>query len=105
MDTFVVDLTWVTLAVSIVLPILVGIVTKQVANGRIKAALLLFFSALTGMLNQVIAEQGVLTKETIIAAVVAYVVATASHFGFWKPVEVTGSEGVVQTKTSDFGVG
>lgn len=101
----VADLAWLTLLAAPFLPILVGLVTKRFADGSVKALLLLLLSAITGVVNQAILSGGLLSKETVIAAVVAYVIAVASHYGFLKPSSITGTDGVVQRKTENVGVG
>jgi hypothetical protein len=104
-ETLAVDVAWLTLLLSLVIPIAVGFVTKKVADSSVKAVILLFLSAATAVLNQAVLDEGVFKKETVVVAVTSFVIATATHYGFLKPVHVTGSEGVVQTKTANVGIG
>ena len=87
--------------VGTVLPIVVGVVTKQVRSGAVKSSLLALLSGLTGALNVAINEGGVFTKETIVAAAITWVTAVATYYGFLKP---SGVSPKVNEKTADFGV-
>jgi hypothetical protein len=90
----------------IVFPIIVGIVTKATAPAWVKALTLTVLSTIGGFLSQAITENGhVDLKRVFVSTVTVFVVGVATHFGLWKPSEVTGSTGKVQTKTADFGVG
>lgn len=97
-----IDVVYIAPIVGVFLPILVGIVTKQVAHSGIKASLLAGLSAISGVLISAQEAGGLVAKEVIVAAFLTWVVAVATHYGFWKPTDVTGS---VQNKTKDFGVG
>lgn len=93
---------WLTVVINVLLPIVVALVTNRTADGAVKALVLLTLSALSGYLVQVLAavQAGVLIdwSQVTFTAVVGLVVAVASHFGLWKPVGLTGSNGVVQVK-------
>ncbi len=104
-ESVVLDVTFLTMVVAPLLPVLVGLITKQVASGGVKAVLLLFVSGVTGVVNQAIQNEGLVTKEALAATIVAFVIAVATHYGLLKPNSVTGSEGVVQTKTAGIGLG
>lgn len=85
----VIDVGILTIVVGSLLPILVGIVTKKVESSGLKASLLLFLSALSGLAATAINGGGIISSQTLVAAVVAYVVAVASHFGFYSPSGIT----------------
>ncbi len=87
---------------SVFLPILVGIVTKQVAHPALTSILLALFSAANGVVSSAILDHGIITKATLSAAFISWVVAVASYYGFLRP---TGVAPAVQEKTADFGVG
>jgi hypothetical protein len=82
------------LAVSTVLPILVGLVTTRVTHPGRKAVLLAALSALTGLLT----EWGEAAKNEAaynvgagaLAALVYFGAAVAMHYGLWKPTGVSG---------------
>jgi uncharacterized membrane protein YhiD involved in acid resistance len=81
---------WLTLAVTLLLPILVGLVTKASWSSGLKAVLLLAFSAATAIISNLLAVDGVTDVGPMVTAVIStFVIAVASHFGFWKPTEVS----------------
>lgn len=102
MDVVALDMSYWTLLSSLVLPLLVGIVTKDVASRAIKSTALLFLSAANGVVSSAIANAGILTKETAVAAVISFVVAVGSYYGFLEP---SGAAAKVADKTSGIGVG
>lgn len=81
----VVSISILTLVIGVVLPILVGIVTKKVESRKLKGALLILFSSISGLITTGISANGVFTSDAIVAAVVSYVIATAMYYGVWKP--------------------
>lgn len=85
----VVDMALLAIVVGTVLPILVGIVTKEVASGALKSVILAFLSAVTGLVNGAINADGLFTKEAVIAAAVTWVTAVATYYGFLKPTDVS----------------
>ena len=104
MEVFTVDAIVVTALIGAVLPLLIGVVTKTNLHSGLKGALLLLFSAIEGLLVTATQADGtaVLSKESIIFAIIGWVSAVATYNGLWKPSEVAGS---VQTKTARFGIG
>lgn len=91
----------VSAAVGTLLPIVVALITARVADGATKALTLLALAALSGVLTELGDALAAGTpwewQQSVYAAVLAYVVAVASHFGLWKPAAVTGSGGGIQT--------
>ena len=97
------SLTWVqvlSVVASVLLPIAVALVTARVADGAVKALVLLGLAAVTGLLTAwltaINAGQPFDLLQAGFDTLVAFVIATAAHFGLWRPVNVTGSTGVVQ---------
>lgn len=81
---------WIGLTVSVVLPVLVGLVTTRVTHSGVKAVLLLALSGANGLLVE-LADPGPdfdLGTATVLA-LVAFATAVLAHFGFWKPVGVS----------------
>jgi hypothetical protein len=93
---------WLSLAINVLLPIVVALVTSRVADGAVKALVLLVLSALATYLVAILAsvEAGTAVdwSQTTFTALVGLVVAVSSHFGVWKPTGLTGSDGVIQRK-------
>jgi divalent metal cation (Fe/Co/Zn/Cd) transporter len=87
--------SWVailTLLVSTILPILVGLVTKVVTSAAKKATLLALLSAATGLGSELL---NALTSHTaydlfvgLVTFVTVFIVGVALHYGFWKPTGV-----------------
>ncbi len=104
--TVTLDQYWLTMIISVFLPMIVALVTKQVASGGLKAVILLFLSAVTGTLTQIAAANGVFDlKDAIVATVMSFVIAVGIHFGLLSPTGLTGSEGKIQSKTANVGLG
>lgn len=92
------NLDWIQvlgIVVSVVLPILVALITNSATDARWKAILLAGLSAITGFGTEVLKA---LTEHTVynvgqglLAALAAFLVASAMYFGLWKPTGVTSS--------------
>ncbi len=81
---------WIGLLVSVVLPVLVGLVTKRVTHAGFKAVLLLALSTLNGFLVE-FANPGPDWdfSTAVILSLVAFAVGVLTHFGLWKPTGVS----------------
>jgi len=78
------------LLVTVVMPIAVGLVTKVTTNSSVKSLLLVLLSAINGFLSEWLAAGDTYDwVRGLLTAVVAYVVAVASHFGVWIPTGAT----------------
>jgi hypothetical protein len=82
---------WLGLLVSVVLPVLVGLVTTRVTNAGIKAVLLLALSTATGFVTEYAGphDAGYSVGTAAALALVSFGTGVLSHFGFWKPVGVS----------------
>lgn len=79
------------LLVTLVLPVLVGLVTTRVTSAGKKAALLLALTAITGFLVELgNAGPDYNVGSGVFYTVVGFLVAVATHFGFLKPTGVSG---------------
>jgi len=83
---------WLGLLVSVILPVLVGLVTTRVTNAGIKAVLLLALSTATGFVTEYAGphDAGYSVGTAAVLALVSFGTGVLSHFGFWKPVGVSG---------------
>lgn len=93
-------LSWpliIGLLVSTVLPLLVGLVTKTVTNGGVKAVILAALAAATGLFSELgatITSGGTYDLGTgLLAALGAFLIAVGLHFGLYKP---TGAAAAAQ---------
>lgn len=81
---------WLGLAVSVVLPVLVGLVTTRVTHAGVKAVLLLALSGLNGFLVEYAAPgPGYDVGTAAVLSLVAFGTGVLSHFGLWKPTGVS----------------
>jgi hypothetical protein len=82
---------WLGLLISVVLPVLVGLVTTRVTHPGVKAVLLLALSTVNGFVVEYAGphDAGYSVGTAAVLALVAFSVAVLSHFGFWKPVGVS----------------
>lgn len=83
--------------ISVVLPILVGLVTTKVTNSSTKAVLLALLAMLTGLGTELLESINTGTSYDLGNALVfwlgSFAVAVSMHFGFWKS---TGASAKVQ---------
>jgi predicted Na+-dependent transporter len=86
------DLNWTMvlgLVVSVLLPLVVGLVTTRMTDSGAKAALLAGLAALTGLLtemaNAISLEQPYNLAAGLIFAITSFVIAVGMHFGLYKP--------------------
>ncbi len=90
---------WLTLFIGVILPLLVGLVTRWNASAGLRAVLLLALAAIASFLSE--ALDAVNTGTTfdagaaLLAAGSAFLVAVGMHFGFWKATGI--SEAVKNT--------
>jgi hypothetical protein len=82
---------WLGLVVSVVLPVLVGLVTTRVTNSGWKAILLLALSTANGFLVELAGphDAGYSVGTAAVLALVSFATGVLAHFGFWKPVGVS----------------
>lgn len=88
---------WIGLVISVVLPVLVGLVTTRVTHAGVKAVLLLALSAANGFLVEFAGphDAGYSVGTAAVLALVSFATGVLSHFGLWKP---TGLSGVAQDR-------
>lgn len=84
--------TWIqllTLAVTVLLPLIVGLVTTSAVSGGVKALLLAALAAVTGLGSELLAAlnagQAYDLATGLFLAVTSFLVAVGMHFGLWKP--------------------
>lgn len=90
------------LVTGIILPLLVGIVTKYDASPRVKALLLALLAGVSGALASLNSSAPVLSADTLTQIGISWVTAVLVYFGFWKP---TGASETLNWATRNFGVG
>ena len=83
---------WLGLIISVVLPVLVGLVTTRVTSAGSKAVLLLALSTLNGFLVELAGPHpsGYSVATAAVLALVSFGTGVLAHFGLWKPTGVSG---------------
>lgn len=77
---------WLGLLVTVVLPVLVGLVTTKVTSAAVKSVLLLALSALNGFLVEAAHPgPGYNLGTAAVLTLVSFGTAVALHFGLYKP--------------------
>lgn len=96
------DLTQWSLLFGALMPLIVGIVTKKVAQPATKATVLLVLNALNGVLTDWFATpQGFDWKGAIVNALAGLVTSVGVYYGFLKHTDNLG----LNTATADIGIG
>ncbi len=93
---------WMEMLVVVLLPIMVALVTKEMASPGVKAVTLAALAGVAAVGHAWLNNKGLLTEVVVQDAVRNFVVAVATYFGFWKPTMVTDR---VQESTGHLGVG
>lgn len=76
-----------SLAIGVALPIIVGIITTKITSSATKAVLLALLSAASGFGTELLNHpHGYDWKTAALTWLATFIVAVASHFGFFKPV-------------------
>lgn len=82
-----------TLVVTVVLPIITGLITTRVTGSGVKAVVLALLSAITGfgseLLNALVTATPYDVFTGLLTAFTAFLIAVAMHFGLWKPTGVS----------------
>ena len=83
---------WLGLVISVVLPVLVGLVTTRVTSAGVKAVLLLALSTANGFLVELAGphDAGYSWQTAAVLALVSFAVGVLSHFGLLKPTGIAG---------------
>lgn len=92
---------WLGLAIGVVLPVLVGLVTTRVTSPGTKAVLLLALTAVNGFLVELANPgDGYQVGSAIVLWAVSFGTGVLAHFGLWKPTGVAGRAQDVGAKTT-----
>jgi len=93
---------WLGLLVSVVLPVLVGLVTTRVTHAGVKAVLLLALSTTTGFVTEYAGphDDGYSVQTAAVLALVSFGVGTLTYFGLLKPtgISLAAQDSLVKTR-------
>lgn len=91
-----IDQYYLTILISVVLPMITALVTKQFASGNVKSIVLLALAAINGTLTSIAANGGTfVVKDAVIGTVLSFVIAVGTHYGLLKENNITGSDGAL----------
>jgi hypothetical protein len=96
------DATLIAVVSGVVIPLLVGVITKLQASPAVKAVVHAMLAALAGALATIVPDVPWDWEEFIVDWATAWVVGVATYFGLWKPTAVAQR---VQEATARFGIG
>lgn len=103
-----IDLDWITLVSGVLLPMLVALVTAQLASPGLKAVVLAVLSAVSGVLNELVAVNGDFAaidwKLSAGNALTVFLIGVGLHVGILKPTGVTGTDGSIASRVTS-GIG
>lgn len=89
----------VSLMAGTLLPILVAVITDRAASGAVKAVTLLALAAVSSFLSAWLIAINTAASfdfsQAAFGVLTTFIVAVASHFGFWKPIGASGSDSPV----------
>lgn len=96
--------TWSTLQ-SVIVPIVVGLLVKAAASDRLKVLANIAVNAVGALLGSFVVLDGVatLSKPTLTMWVFGTIGSIATHYGIWKPLNVTSSTSKVLLPTVGVG--
>ena len=90
-------LVW--LLATVLMPVVVGLVTKATTSSAWQSLALLGLSLVNGLLGEALsAGDGFAWGKAIMQTVISFVIAVATHYGVWKPTGVTAAALAVGTK-------
>lgn len=94
----------VTTIISVVIPLLVGILTKLRAHPGVKAVMLIILNGVGAAIGTAVGVDGVavISRTTVYQFIVGCVVSIATYYGVWKP---TGVSGGINRATATVGLG
>lgn len=83
---------WLGLVISVVLPVLVGLVTTRVTSAGVKSVLLLALSTANGFLIELAGphDAGYSVQTAAVLSLVSFAIGVLSHFGLLKPTGISG---------------
>ena len=101
---FELDATVAMFISGVIIPILVGLVTKLHASSALKAILHAFLSAVAGLIITATALDGVavFSRESLVLAFMTWITGVAAYFGFLVPTQVSTK---INLATKDVGIG
>lgn len=101
------DVTWLSLLATVLLPMLTALVTNRLAHPGLKAGVLALLALATGVVNELLANDGVGSfqlSSALSTTLMVFLGAVGLHYGLLKPTNITGTDGAIAVGLSG-GVG
>lgn len=95
------DVTWLSLLATVLLPMLTAVVTARLAHPGLKAGVLALLALVTTFVNELLSTGGAGSFDTgswLATAAGVFLGAVGLHYGLLKPIQLTGSQGVIAAK-------
>jgi hypothetical protein len=90
---------WLNICVSLLLPLLVGVLTKATWNRNLKAVLLLLVAAISAGLTDLITAGTLENWKTVLGqTAINWLIAVATHYHVWKPTGVAAEVASIGVK-------
>ena len=96
-----IDVVFLSLVLGVFIPIVRGVVVKYESSIHVKTTIGVALSVVAGLITTAINNGGFVSKESAVAAFVAFITSQAAYYGIWQP---TGAQDAVEQKTAKFGI-
>lgn len=85
-----VDAPWLTLISGLVIPLIVGLVTKKEATTGVKSLATVILAAVASLLQVLVAGGGILTQSIVLQFVITLGLALGAFYGIYSPADTDG---------------
>lgn len=75
--------------IGVVLPLIIGLVTKQYTSATVKSLLLLAASALTAFITEWANSSNFVWQQALLTLILTFGTGVVAHLGLWRPTGVT----------------
>lgn len=99
-----IDTQILVLISSLLIPVVHGVITKAAASDASKVFMTLVLTGVAGLVNTVLNDEGVITADLLVTWGTTFVTTITTHYGLYKPLNVTSSTGRLQAATGGRGV-
>jgi hypothetical protein len=83
------QLQLISMAIGVLLPILVGVVTRELTHPGVKAILLALLSAVAGFGTEFLGDpEKFIWTAALVNWLQTFIIAVATHYGLWKPTSI-----------------
>lgn len=87
---FTLDPTNLVIITSIIIPLLVGIITKNTASAQVKTVMNIVVTAVVTLIGNAMNESGaaVFSEEMLVNFILSLVISISTYYGVYKPIEI-----------------